>query len=427
MNKILRYSFIALLVLVCQVSFADKIVTFDATADKATTDAPKTLTKDGVTITIGDGALGNGTEYRIYKSQNITISCANYKISKIVFTCTAKNTAKYGPGCFGTLDGYSYSDNIGTWAGTAAASVEFTTSSNQVRATKIEVSLADGSVTKKEAELKFSEATINHEVGTAFTAPTFSKATTANVTFTSDNEEVATVNSEGVISLGTEEGKAVIKATSAANDLFLEGSATCTIYVFKMNTYKQATSIESGKGYLLVAKRDGKIYYAMPLYSNATHGYVSTTEWEEGTDEIKVKSTYNDEFVFTEDGDGYSIKDNDGRYYIQQGTYKSFNTAESPSAWTVEAQGDGTYKIEMNGYYMQFGEGDHTSIGLYTTAQDNTVMPMLYELDNTPSNINGITIDDADTNAPVYNLAGQKVSESYKGVVIKGGKKFVQK
>lgn len=80
MNKILRYSFIALLALVCNVSFADKIVTFDATADKSSS---KTLTKDGVTITIGDGALGNGTEYRIYKSQNITISCANYKISKI--------------------------------------------------------------------------------------------------------------------------------------------------------------------------------------------------------------------------------------------------------------------------------------------------------------------------------------------------------
>lgn len=427
MNKILRYSFIALLALVCNVSFADKIVTFDATADKATTDAPKTLTKDGVTITIGDGALGNGTEYRIYKSQNITISCANYKISKIVFTCTAKNTAKYGPGCFGTLDGYSYSDKIGTWAGTAAASVEFTTSSNQVRATKIEVSLADGSVTKKEAELKFSEATINHEVGTAFTAPTFSKATTANVTFTSDNEAVATINSEGVISLGTEEGKAVIKATSAANDLFLEGSATCTIYVFKMNTYKQATSIVSGKGYLLVAKRDGKTYYAMPLSTNYTFGYVKATEYEEGTNEIKVKSTYNDEFVFTEDGDGYSIKDNDGRYYIQQGTYNSFNTAESPSAWTVEAQGDGTYKIEMNGYYIQFGQGTNISFCLYTTAQENTVMPMLYELDNTPSNINGITVDDADANAPVYNLAGQKVSESYKGVVIKAGKKFVQK
>lgn len=30
-------------------------------------------------------------------------------------------------------------------------------------------------------------------------------------------------------------------------------------------------------------------------------------------------------------------------------------------------------------------------------------------------------------NAPVYNLAGQKVSKSYKGVVIQNGKKFVQK
>lgn len=423
MNKILRYSFIALLALVCQVSFADKIVTFDATADKSSS---KTLEKDGVTITIGNGTLGNGSEYRIFKSQKITISCATYNISKIVFTCTANGTAQYGPGSFGTLDGYSYSGKIGTWTG-SAASVAFTTSNNQVRAKKIEVSIADGSVSKKEAELKFSEETINHEVGSTFTAPTFSKATTANVTFTSDNEDVATVNSEGVISLGTEEGKAVIKATSAANDLFLEGSATCTIYVYHMNAYKQATSIESGKGYLLVAKRDGKTYYAMPLSTSATHGYVKATEYEEGTNEIKVKSTYDDEFVFTVEGDGYSIKDNQGRYYIQQGTYNSFNTAMSPSAWTVEAQGDGTYKIAMNGYYMQFGQGTNISIGLYTTAQDNTVMPMLYELDNTPSNINDITIDDADANAPVYNLAGQKVSESYKGVVIKAGKKFVQK
>ena len=30
-------------------------------------------------------------------------------------------------------------------------------------------------------------------------------------------------------------------------------------------------------------------------------------------------------------------------------------------------------------------------------------------------------------NAPIYNLAGQKVNKSYKGVVIQNGKKFVQK
>lgn len=57
----------------------------------------------------------------------------------------------------------------------------------------------------------------------------------------------------------------------------------------------------------------------------------------------------------------------------------------------------------------------------------NTQMELAPTVTPVTSNINGITIDDANANAPVYNLAGQKVSESYKGVVIKAGKKFVQK
>ena len=57
----------------------------------------------------------------------------------------------------------------------------------------------------------------------------------------------------------------------------------------------------------------------------------------------------------------------------------------------------------------------------------NSQMELAPTVTPVTSNINGITIDDADANAPVYNLAGQKVSESYKGVVIKAGKKFVQK
>lgn len=41
--------------------------------------------------------------------------------------------------------------------------------------------------------------------------------------------------------------------------------------------------------------------------------------------------------------------------------------------------------------------------------------------------ISNITTDVADVNAPTFNLAGQKVDKTYKGVVIKAGKKFVQK
>ena len=59
-----------------------------------------------------------------------------------------------------------------------------------------------------------------------------------------------------------------------------------------------------------------------------------------------------------------------------------------------------------------------------------------YELDSnnilisqngTTTGITNITTDEAAKNAPVYNLAGQKVTKAYKGVVIKNGKKMIQK
>lgn len=43
------------------------------------------------------------------------------------------------------------------------------------------------------------------------------------------------------------------------------------------------------------------------------------------------------------------------------------------------------------------------------------------------SGITNITTDAANANAPVFNLAGQKVGKAYKGVVIKAGKKYIQK
>ena len=51
----------------------------------------------------------------------------------------------------------------------------------------------------------------------------------------------------------------------------------------------------------------------------------------------------------------------------------------------------------------------------------------LYSLNGQTTNIKDITTEATDANAPAYNLAGQKVGKAYKGVVIKAGKKFVQK
>ena len=118
-------------------------VTFDATKDVYGTDTGKTgamsISKDGVTIAITGGTLANGTEYRIYKNQTLTVSCES-EIAEIVFTCTANGTSKYGPGCFEAQEGYSYEGKVGTWTG-SSTSVSFKAAADQVRATQIEVTI----------------------------------------------------------------------------------------------------------------------------------------------------------------------------------------------------------------------------------------------------------------------------------------------
>ena len=50
----------------------------------------------------------------------------------------------------------------------------------------------------------------------------------------------------------------------------------------------------------------------------------------------------------------------------------------------------------------------------------------IYSLNGTTTGINTITTDGA-TDGVTYNLAGQRVAESYKGAVIRNGKKFIQR
>lgn len=52
---------------------------------------------------------------------------------------------------------------------------------------------------------------------------------------------------------------------------------------------------------------------------------------------------------------------------------------------------------------------------------------ILISQNGTTTSITNITAEEAAKNAPVYNLAGQKVTKAYKGVVIKNGKKMIQK
>lgn len=430
MIKTLRFTLMAVMMLICGAISAQTVVTFTAGTDKS---EGATLTKDGITLTLKEGTSTSGlgklaaAEYRLYKGNILTVSSTIGNITNIEFTCTANNTAKYGPGCFAAQNGYTFKDKVGTWVGNAT-SVDFTSESAQVRAKTIKVTVGGAAgETKKAAKLAFSEEKVNHEVGTDFTSPTFSWETTATVKFSSDNEAVATVNAEGVIALGTEEGKAVITAESAENDVYAAGTATCTVYVWHYVTYKKATAIESGKKYLIVAQRDGNTYYAMPCKESYKYGYLSTVMKEGTLDELKIESSYDDNFVFAKYEDGYSIQDCYGRYLYMDDEHAAFQLGKEPVAWELEASDNGTFSLTNNGKFIQFGQGTFKSFGAYAIMQDITVLPMLFKMVEGTTGINNIQTTTAVKNNVMYNIAGQRVNKDYKGLVIMNGKKMMVK
>ncbi|MBQ8157947.1 MAG: hypothetical protein IJ081_02870 [Prevotella sp.] len=89
-------------------------------------------------------------------------------------------------------------------------------------------------VIRKSSGLAFDPTTVAITAGESFTSPTFTKdegiAFNA-ITFSSSYNDVATVSNEGVISLGTSTGTAIIKATFAQTDVYAAGEATCKIIV----------------------------------------------------------------------------------------------------------------------------------------------------------------------------------------------------
>lgn len=132
---------------------ADGVVTFDADVDKgnasedSSNQTPYTVSKGGVTLDVTKGIIGKYNEechYRVYQNETLTLTSTVGNIVSVEFTCTANDNAKYGPGNFTVDSGsYTYSGPVGTWTGDAA-SVVFTASTAQVRASQIVVKIAGG-------------------------------------------------------------------------------------------------------------------------------------------------------------------------------------------------------------------------------------------------------------------------------------------
>ena len=105
--------------------------------------SPYAIEKDCVKLEVSNG-LVNETQFRVYKGQSLTISVCYGNIINIEFYCTAEGDAQYGPGNFEQSVGdYAYQEKIGVWTG-CAPQVSFIAKTNQVRMTKIVVTVDDG-------------------------------------------------------------------------------------------------------------------------------------------------------------------------------------------------------------------------------------------------------------------------------------------
>ena len=188
-------------------------------------------------------------------------------------------------------------------------------------------------------------------------------------------------------------------------------------------SYTKTTTITDGS-YLIVANSDGALKAATPITA-AKYGYLNVVDATAANDVIAMEA--GNEFKFTAVDGGYTIQQPDGKYLYMTGTFNSFNLSDARvdgDVFAVVANADGTFKITnvaMN-KYVQYS-ASYTSFGIYS--DEKGVMPSLYKMGTT--GLNSVTADKFDANAPIFNLAGQRVNKDTKGILIQNGKKFVVK
>ena len=184
--------------------------------------------------------------------------------------------------------------------------------------------------------------------------------------------------------------------------------------------FVKATQIESGKKYLMVA--EGKV----ALLDSRKYGYIYVEDANMEGDAI-CQANENNAYTIEASGNGYTIKQHDGRYLYQTGNYNSFNFDEAPTegnVWSFEADQNRKFIIKnlSTQKYIQYSI-QYTSYGCY--ADEQGVLPELYVQDETSTNITSINTNTRHT--VIYNLQGQRVKEAAKGLYIIGGKKVLVK
>lgn len=314
-----------------------------------------------------------------------------YNTNKSLTVSTSTKGVTIGEG---TKSGNTVEAKITVSAGTETLTLTFAnTSSSNARLDDI---LLYQGVAKKPAGLSWGTASRTATIGSADNLfPTLTNENKLAIKYSSSDQKVATINEKGEVTL-VAAGVTEITAEFAGNDEYEAQSVTYTLTVKAASTVditntpetaytvaKALELIEAGEGL------DAKVYVKGIISSIKS---VDTGEWGNAT---------------------YNISDN-GKEEKVLVIYRGYYLGAKDNKFTSADQIKVGDKVVVYGKLVNYNGTKEMNSGSYIYSQNDKV-----------ASVNAITLDKA--NAPLYNLAGQRVSNNYKGVVVKNGKKYFNK
>jgi uncharacterized protein YjdB len=226
--------------------------------------------------------------------------------------------------------------------------------------------------------LNKTEATIGIN-GKVTLTPTIepSNATVKEVTWSSSNESIATVDN-GVVT-GVVEGDATI--TVDTNDGHFQ--ATCAITVSSTGGQEVFQKVESDSdfetGYYLIVYEEGSkaLDGSLTSLDVTNNGKTVTIE----NDTIEASDT-NKASMFTIEtkGTGYSILSESGYYIGHTGSKNTLNTSTTSDYTNTISIEDGTASISCGSYTMRFNTANDQQRFRYFGSSNTSPLPSLYKL-----------------------------------------------
>ena len=409
MKKLLRYSLTLVFALVASVGFAQTTFDFDndyktlfpglpgvssMESNEGDFNEATTCTVDGIAVTVSAKEEGITNANRIWTSSprlrmysgTLTIQAPEGKqISKIEIAQKKWNANNKVDN--GTLD------TKGNWTGSANKVVYSIAGNTQIKT--MTITLDNGGTTPEPpVVITYTDVASVKDLLANY------KEDTKNLNLTLTNAKVTFVNEyNGTINTYVREGDTAIELRTLG---------------FNM----PVNSILTGK-----VKVDLKYNYGVPyLTANAGTDDESITVTESNEAAQPIEATIADIIANKYLNDLVTIKNfTFSKEEFQAGKFNYYANNGEQKIMIYD-------KFNKVGGVAELTEGEtYTVTGLYGAIFKGTpeILPTQAVVAGTPTGITNITTSAAD-NAPIFNLAGQKVGKSYKGVVIKAGKKMIQ-